>query len=221
MKTNKNNGIESKSFENHENETIEQFEKAQNEQPEKELTPEQQKAARILRAKLPALSERNFNFEKRTGSVFTASLIKVWNEDGSAKMDNGKQVEKLVRKVVTVENENGEFLPEFADVETEIKQKRCAALVLHAEDKRGKLEAEKLEIEKRLADIIIDLLEFDNNVELAKQVVMDVVLPERSEAERVTLKVKLETVNSKLDKMRAMLLSMGLSEDEIEQQLNG
>jgi hypothetical protein len=213
---------------NEQNEMVngENTENVENEENDKELTPEQIKAQKVLRAKLPELTltvdgkEISLNFEKRTGSFFTGSFTKMFDKDGAPIFENGVQKERLTRTVIATENGDGDTLPEFLTAKSAIEAKRAAALVLHADVKKERLLDEKAEIENRLAEINKEIENFDVNVELSKEVVMAIVLPERTEAERTTLKVKLESMSEQTLKMRNMLKAMGLSDEQIDAQLN-
>ncbi len=186
---------------------------------ENEQTPEQLKAAQVLRAKLPALSERNFNFEKRTGNCFTASIVTVYDEEGNEVLENGEVKQKLTRKVVEIENEAGELLPEYEDIANDLATKRAAAFVLSFEANVNKLMKKKIELEKEITLISENLDSMDSDLITSIELVMNAELPER--AQRVNMTVKLTAANDKLEKMRAMLLAAGMSEEEINEQLNG
>lgn len=190
------------------------------------LTPEQEKASQVLRAKLPALAAAGLNFEKRTGNFFMASLVKEVekNADGSDKTDkNGrpvyvidpetnKPVEKVRRLVVELTDENGEILPQYADALADINAKRAAAMVLNGEKGRAKLEADKAEAEKRVAECTAALATFDADLANALEVVAAVELPER--APRATVAVKLQAVEDENAKLRAKLIAAGINPDE-------
>lgn len=188
-------------------------------------TIEEQKAQRVLRAKLPALNARNLNFEKRTGNVFTASIVKVFDEDGNAVIENGEQKERLVRKVVEIEieGENGEvvLLPEYADIKQELEAKRAAAYVLTAETLKEKTNEKIGKLEQELFDAKMELEAMGATLANACEIVMAVSLPEHTAAARVNVTAKLTEATNKLDKMRAMLLAAGLTVEEIDEQLNG
>lgn len=182
-----------------------------------EVTAEQEKAQKVLRAKLPALTERGFNFEKRTGSLFKATLVGVFNEQGEQVIEDGQPKEKISRKVVEIENENGDLLPEFKDIAEELKAKRAAAFVLTADTRKEKLEATIKDLEAQLNEANEQIATHDITLHEACEVVMGVTLPEK--ASRVSVTAKLTQANDKLEKMKAMLLAAGLSEEEINAQL--
>lgn len=187
---------------------------------EENLTVEQKKAQQVLRAKLPALHEMNFNFEKRTGSLFTASIVKVFDESGEPVIEDGVQKEKLVRKVVEVESEDGEILPKYAAIKEELNAKRAAAYVLNADNFKEKLIEKRSEALKALQAIDEQLDGHTATLSNAVETVMSLVLPERTVSERLSVTAKLNVANDKMDKMRAMLLAAGFSEEEINAQLN-
>jgi len=191
---------------------------AENENAENENAEIVEKAKRVLRAKLPALSERNFNFEKRTGSVFTASIVKVFDDEGRPVLENNVQKEKLSRKVVDVENEDGEMLPEFEDIAIELSQKRSAALVLTFESTVEKLDKKTAEAIAAVEALKAEKALLLDNLSIAKATVMEVDLPER--ATSLNVSAKLTQATDKLAKMKAMLLAAGLSEEDIDEQLN-
>lgn len=184
-----------------------------------EETIEQATAQRVLRAKLPALNARNFNFEKRTGNVFTASIVKVYDEEGNPVMENGAIKERLVRKVVEIETEDGVLLPEFEDIKADLIAKRAAAYVLSADTVKEKLMAKIEALVLALDEAKNELAVSDVTLANACEIVMSVQLPEK--AERVNVTAKLTEATDKLSKMKAMLLAAGLSEEEIDEQLNG
>jgi len=195
---------------------------------EKVLTVAEVKAQNILRAKLPALHDLNFNFEKRTGSFFTASIVKMYDKEGSPILENGAHKEKIVRTVIKIENERGEFLPEYVHIEQEANQKRAAAFVLNADNEKKKLQAAQQRLFLELEENKQAIETFDSSLEIAKEVVDSVILPERTASERLNLTTKLTESTTKLNviserlvKLTAMLKAAGYSEEEIEQQING
>lgn len=198
-----------------------QKENVENAQPvvENEQTAEEVKAQQVLRAKLPALSEANFNFEKRTGNVFTAAIVKVFDENGEAVIEDGEQKEKLTRKVVEIEDENGELLPEYEGLKEDLQAKRAAAYVLGADSLKGKLEKKIEDLTAEIEAAKDELGAMETTLSQSCEIVMSVELPER--AARVNVSAKLTAATDKLGKMKAMLLAAGLSEDEINEQLNG
>ena len=86
--------------------------------PARELSPIEKKAAAVLRAKLPHLSENSLNFEKRTGNFFRATIQT--QSDGT---------EKLSRLVVADADIKG--MTDALAVEMSIK--RAAARIMSAE----------------------------------------------------------------------------------------
>ena len=88
-------------------------------------TPIETKAAAVLRAKLPHLSEKGLNFEKRTGNFFRATIQT--QDDGT---------EKVSRLVVADADIEG-----MTDALTaEMSIKRAAARIMSAESDAAKLE---------------------------------------------------------------------------------
>jgi len=214
MSKDKKNTKENENVEETVNETVETVETV-----EDNRTPEQIKAQQVLRAKLPALSELNFNFEKRTGNVFTASIVKVFDEDGNPVLENGEHKEKLTRKVVEIENEDGELLPDFEVIRDELAAKRAAAFVLGFDALKGKLHKRFADLHDELNKIEAQRSRMETDLETSNSIVMDITLPER--AARVNVSAKLTAATDQLAKMRNMLLAAGLSEEEISEQLNG
>lgn len=189
------------------------------------LTPEQQKAADILRARFPNLADAGLNFEKRTGNFFRASLVKEIErtENGEEKTDskgrpiyvsdaNGQPIEKVRRLVVDLDHES-----EAATVATctdEINAKRAAAMVLSGEKGRAKLEADKAEAEKRVAECTAALETFDADMATAVEIVNTTTLPEKAErTPRVAVSAKLKNVEDENAKLRAILLAAGIDPD--------
>ena len=165
-----------------------------------DATPEVQKAAAILRAKLPALSAAALNFEKRTGNFFRATLVP--QEDGT---------EKLVRGVV----EDSE-IP--ADCAKEISAKRAAAFVQAEEKNRARLTEEVAKLEAELQAKREEIDTFDTDLKVAKDLVMSFELPKS--AGRASVSARLAEVESKAAKMqseaerlRQMLIAAGIDPD--------
>lgn len=178
-----------------------------------ELTPAQQKAAAILRARLPHLTENALNFEKRTGAFFKASLETVKDEDGNVKLDEkGAPVEKM-RRTVVEETE----LP--ADAADEIAAKRAAALVAGAEAKR---EAAAKAVEDAAAALAVakeKAAALEGEIAAAEAIVDSFVLPEKPARERANvaaIKEKAEKAISEAQRLREMLLAMGIDPDKTD-----
>lgn len=101
-------------------------------------TTETTKAQRILRCKLPALTACGLAFEKRTGSVFTAVVTPLLDEDGKQVTGaDGKPATRLQRLVVNdVDSHVAGCATRMAeagvtatDVAEAIEAKRAAAIV--------------------------------------------------------------------------------------------
>lgn len=196
----------------------------ENENTETGLTPEQQKASAILRARMSKLADAGLNFEKRSGSFFRASLVKEQEKDENGeplerngkpvyKLDeNGNPIEKVRRLVVDLFHES-----EAATVATcldEIHAKRAAAMVLAGDKGRAKLEADKAEAEKRVAECAAALATFDADMDQALAIVAATELPERAErTPRVAVAAKLANVQDENAKLRALLLAAGIDPD--------
>ena len=158
-----------------------------------ELTETQQKAAQILRARLPHLSANALNFEKRTGNFFRATVVT--EDDGT---------ERVSRLVVADED-----LP--AECQPEIAAKRAARLVMDYERQRAKLVRRVDEIKAELSAATIEVAELDGAHEAAETLVSGYELPEREKRETLTAKAaKLETEN---DRLRALLIAAGIDPD--------
>lgn len=205
------------------------------EEAAEEGTPEELKARRILRAKLPKLSESGLNFEKRTGNFFRSTLEKEVIKDGNGNPrtkadgtplyktdDHGKVVEKLRRVVVSLykptKDAKGDTVDsdELTDVAAacidEINAKRAAALLLDT-NRRERLEAERKELEKQLAEnaAALDTLEADRIAAAELVTAFDMPTP----AERVAVTKKVAILEDKNAAMRAKLLELGINPDEI------
>lgn len=171
---------------------VEQVE-AQNVEQNVELTETQQKAAQILRARLPHLSANALNFEKRTGNFFRATVV---TEDD--------ETERVSRLVVADED-----LP--AECQPEIAAKRAARLVMDYERQREKLVRRVDEIKAELSAATLEVAELDEAHEAAESLVNGYELPEREKRETLTVKAaKLETEN---DRLRALLIAAGIDPD--------
>ena len=152
-----------------------------------------EKAQSVLRARLPHLTENALNFEKRTGNFFKAMV--------STDADGVEKVRRLVVEDATIPTE-------CAD---EMKVKRAAAFVVGYEFALEKAEKAIAEAEKALADANAyrDQLAADH-VD-ACELVNGYALPEK--AQRVTLAAKVESQQSEIEKLRAMLLAAGIDPD--------
>lgn len=171
----------------------------------RELSPIEKKAAAVLRAKLPRLSENSLNFEKRTGNFFRATIQT--QDDGT---------EKVSRLVVADADIKG-----MTDaLAAEMSIKRAAARIMSAESDAAKLE-------KRLADAwsAVHALEAEKAAAAAEleKAIDDVEayeLPEKAVRETLSAKVaaaesKAAAVLSENERLRAMLIAAGLDPDKM------
>lgn len=175
------------------------------ETPARELSQIEQKAAAVLRAKLPHLSEKGLNFEKRTGNFFRATLQT--QDDGT---------EKVSRLVIADADIDG-----MTDaLAAEMSIKRAAARIMSAESDAAKLE-------KRLADAWSAVHELEAEKEAAaaelEKAAADVEayeLPEKAARETLSAKVaaaesKAAAAMSENERLRAMLIAAGLDPDKM------
>jgi hypothetical protein len=159
-----------------------------------ELTPAQLKATAILRARLPKLAEGGYNFEKRTGNFFTATVKQL--EDGT---------ERVARLVVADDAIN-------PDAAAEVAAKRAAATVMNAERDAERLQKAYDETAALLDDIAAEIINHTEDVAAAVALVDAFELPEREG--RVAATVKLASALSEVEKLRAMLVAAGINPDE-------
>ena len=182
------------------------------EAPEKELTPLEKKAAAVLRAKLPHLSEKGLNFEKRTGNFFRAVLQT--QDDGT---------EKVSRLVVADADIEG-----MTDaLAAEMSIKRAAARIMSAESDAAKLEkrieearAELAALEAELAALEAEKAAAAAELEKAAADVEAYELPEKAARETLSAKVaaagsKAAAALSENERLRAMLIAAGLDPDKM------
>lgn len=175
------------------------------ETPARELSPIEQKAAAVLRAKLPHLSEKGLNFEKRTGNFFRATIQT--QDDGT---------EKVSRLVIADADIDG-MTEELA---AEMSIKRAAARIMSAGSDAAKLE-------KRLADAwsAVHALKAEREAAAAEleKAAADVEayeLPEKAARETLSAKVaaaesKAAAAMSENERLRAMLIAAGLDPDKM------
>lgn len=175
------------------------------ETPARELSQIEQKAAAVLRAKLPHLSEKGLNFEKRTGNFFRATLQ---TQDGGT-----EKVSRLVVADVDIDGMTEELAAEMSI-------KRAAARIMSAESDAAKLE-------KRLADAWSAVHELEAEKEAAaaelEKAAADVEayeLPEKAARETLSAKVaaaesKAAAAMSENERLRAMLIAAGLDPDKM------
>lgn len=154
-----------------------------------------EKAQSVLRARLPHLTENALNFEKRTGNFFKATTEV--DADG---------VEKVRRLVV----EDATIPTECAD---EMKAKRAAAFVVSFDAAIEKADKAIADAEKALAEANAYREQLLTDYDAAVDVVIDTELPEK--AQRVTLAAKVESQQSEIEKLRAMLLAAGINPDTV------
>ena len=191
-----------KNAENVENvENVENAENVENvENVENERTPEQQKAAAILRAKLPELQAHGLNFERRTGNFFTASVYT--DDDG---------IEKVRRTVVPDDEIAADAMPGVAI-------KRAARTVLDAEKDAAKLAARVEECRKALEEAESEQAAHVDAVKDATAAVMAYVMPEREKREALAAKVadaeaRAAKAISDVERLRQMLIAAGIDPD--------
>lgn len=164
------------------------------EAPARELSPIEVKAAAVLRAKLPHLSENNLNFEKRTGNFFRATIQT--QDDGT---------EKVSRLVVADADIEG-----MTDaLAAEMSIKRAAARIMSAESDAAKLckkiEAARAELAALKAEKEAAAAELDK----AAAAVEAYELPEKAAESKVAAAM------SENERLRAMLIAAGLDPDKM------
>ena len=175
------------------------------EAPERELSPIEKKAAAVLRAKLPHLSEKGLNFEKRTGNFFRATIQT--QDDGT---------EKVSRLVVADADING-----MTDaLAAEMSVKRAAARIMSAESDAAKLEKKIEEARAELAALEAEKEAAAAELEKAAADVEAYELPEKAARETLSAKVaaaesKVAATMSENERLRAMLIAAGLDPDKM------
>ena len=199
----------------------------------KEPTPELEKARRILRARLPKLSEAGLNFEKRTGNFFKATLEKVTEKTQDVvgnevdKLDNngkpvyvidpktGTPVEKVRRTVVAIEDECGGLLPEYKHLAAEVAAKRAAAVIANSMSEYAKLrkayEAATTALDNAAEALDIHAEQYNS----AANDVMAFELPETTRATRMSVSSRLVAVEDENAKLRAKLIAAGIDPDKL------
>lgn len=175
------------------------------EAPARELSPIEKKAAAVLRAKLPHLSENGLNFEKRTGNFFRATIQT--QDDGT---------EKVSRLVVADADIKG-----MTDaLAAEMSIKRAAARIMAAKSDAAKLgkkiEAASAELAALKAEKEAAAAELDK----AAAAVEAYELPEKAARETLSAKVaaaesKVAAAMSENERLRAMLIAAGLDPDKM------
>lgn len=175
------------------------------ETPARELSPIEQKAAAVLRAKLPHLSEKGLNFEKRTGNFFRATIQT--QDDGT---------EKVSRLVIADADIDG-MTEELA---AEMSIKRAAARIMSAESDAAKLEKKIEEARAELAALEAEKEAAAAELEKAAADVEAYELPEKAARETLSAKVaaaesKVAAAMSENERLRAMLIAAGLDPDKM------
>ena len=171
----------------------------------RELSPIEKKAAAVLRAKLPHLSENGLNFEKRTGNFFRATIQT--QDDGT---------EKISRLVVADADIEG-----MTDaLAAEMSIKRAAARIMSAESDAAKLEKKIEEARVELAALEAEKAAAAAELDKAAAAVEAYELPEKAARETLSAKVaaaesKAAAVLSENERLRAMLIAAGLDPDKM------
>lgn len=175
------------------------------EAPARELSPIEVKAAAVLRAKLPHLSENGLNFEKRTGNFFRATIQT--QDDGT---------EKVSRLVVADADIKG-----MTDaLAAEMSIKRAAARIMSAESDAAKLEKKIEEARAELAALEAEKVAAAAELDKAAAAVEAYELPEKVARETLSAKVaaaesKVAAARSENERLRAMLIAAGLDPDKM------
>lgn len=175
------------------------------EAPARELSPIEKKAAAVLRAKLPHLSENGLNFEKRTGNFFRATI-----------QTQGDGTEKVSRLVVADADIKG-----MTDaLAAEMSIKRAAARIMSAEPDAAKLEKKIEEARAELAALEAEKAAAAAELDKAAADVEAYELPEKATRETLSAKVaaaesKAAAVLSENERLRAMLIAAGLDPDKM------
>lgn len=175
------------------------------ETPARELSPIEQKAAAVLRAKLPHLSEKGLNFEKRTGNFFRATIQT--QDDGTEK------VSRLVIADVDIDGMTDALAAEMSI-------KRAAARIMSAESDAAKLEKKIEEARAELAALEAEKEAAAAELEKAAADVEAYELPEKAVRETLSAKVaaaesKAAAAMSENERLRAMLIAAGLDPDKM------
>lgn len=173
-------------------------------EPARELSPIEKKAAAVLRAKLPHLSENSLNFEKRTGNFFRATIQ--IQDDGA---------EKISRLVVADAD-----IKASASLAAEMSIKRAAARIMSAESDAAKLEKRIEKARAELAALEAEKAAAAAELEKAIDDVEAYELPEKAARETLSAKVaaaesKAAAVLSENERLRAMLIAAGLDPDKM------
>lgn len=175
------------------------------EAPVRELSPIEKKAAAVLRAKLPHLSENGLNFEKRTGNFFRATI-----------QTQDDKTEKVSRLVVADADIKG-----MTDaLAAEMSIKRAAARIMSAESDAAKLEKKIKEARAELAALEAEKKAAAAELDKAAAAVEAYELPEKVARETLSAKVaaaesKAAAAQSENERLRAMLIAAGLDPDKM------
>lgn len=175
------------------------------ETPARGLSPIELKAAAVLRAKLPHLSEKGLNFEKRTGNFFRATIQT--QDDGT---------EKVSRLVVADADIDG-----MTDaLAAEMSIKRAAARIMSAESDAARLKKKIGEVRAELAALEAESKAAAAELEKAAADVEAYELPEKAARETLSAKVaaaesKVAAAMSENERLRAMLVAAGLDPDKM------
>lgn len=196
-------------------ETMEpQIEPTQQDAETAEQSPLEKKAAAILRARLPHLVGNGLNFEKRTGAFFKATIETVKDADGNVKYDEkGVAIEKMRRTVV-----EEDAIP--AEAAEEVAVKRAAALIAGAEAKREAATKAVEEAKNALAEATQKAAALESEIEDAAAAVEAYNLPEKPARQTVTtaaLKEKAEKAISEAERLRNLLISLGVDPDKADE----
>ena len=174
------------------------------EEPARDLSLLEKKAAAVLRAKLPHLSEKGLNFEKRTGNFFRAVLQT--QDDGS------ERVSRLVVEDAAIGGMTEELGYEMA-------VKRAAARIMSAESDAAKLEKKIDEARAELAALEAEKAAAAAELEKAADVVEAYELPEKAARATLSAKVAAESkaaaALSENKRLRVMLIAAGLDPDKM------
>lgn len=175
------------------------------EAPTRELSPIEVKAAAVLRAKLPHLSENGLNFEKRTGNFFRATIQT--QDDGTEK------VSRLVVADVDIQGMTDALAAEMS-------VKRAAARIMSAESDAAKLEKKIEEARAELAALEAEKVAAAAELDKATAAVEAYELPEKAARETLSAKVaaaesKAAAARSENERLRAMLIAAGLNPDKM------
>lgn len=152
-----------------------------------------EKAQSVLRARLPHLTENALNFEKRTGNFFKATT--------EVDADGIEKVRRLVVEDSTIPAECAE----------EMKAKRASAFIVAFDATLEKADKAIADAEKALTEATEYRAQLLADYDTAADVVISTELPEK--AQRVTLAAKVESQQSEIEKLRALLLAAGIDPD--------